>query len=218
MRFVGKFSADEKAKLTSYLQRVASDHCPFIEPSGEAGAMVFIRLERGQADLFSEYLRAAIIAASEMTNDQRAFADRALDCRNLCLESTGLGPEAGANLISRAHWVLKAIYSSRGLSIGKFWRDQAVASAIDQRWTLPTPPTDFLSIRYSVVTKSSGAFLRDYAELLTDVAARKAMRLEECFFRMSSSQFNGQEFYDRVLEDFPPPDRPSKSAVRAKVL
>lgn len=215
IEFCKNFSPDEKRGITKYLANIQGTHCPFVLPCAKNGVMVFLKSQVTLDCLHAEddFASLAISAARKILTQTAGASEPTLVCYNVCFSREDIPRRAVIGTIQSVHWVIKCLYSSRGLAVGKFWKEQQITPARGGSAILPAPPMDFISIRTMVSGIEPGVFLENYRYLLTDVARQHAEQIEraEVDSKIDAGEaINLKRLISQINAKFPVPASPPR--------
>lgn len=157
-------------EVREYFSTIGSEFCPFLAPSIEREVCWWTEYEAGAADEREEFWLSRALVHTELFRAIRRGLPgpvQVLACENVALaDSEAFTPDERSRSISRVHWILKRLYTSKGLMFGKFWIGEVAESRIGK--PIPASPMDFISIR-SAVKRLDPQFFTLAPELLPEM-------------------------------------------------
>ena len=130
--------APVETTFPAYLNTVFRHHCPYLRPAQEANVLNIV--DASTTTMVVEDIAGFACLQTELLRIRRASGPaRNLNCTILAL------PKIPAGIVSRVHFLLKTLFTVKGLLFGKFWPGQGLVGS--NGMSVIDPPGPILVIR-----------------------------------------------------------------------
>ncbi|WP_052807272.1 hypothetical protein [Risungbinella massiliensis] len=170
-------SFSDSDKFSQYCKMISKSFCPFLHPA-EKNEVLFCTEYHLKSDRIENIKKEIFYYGVEHAERLRQFRHQEPDilkklvaCENIVFYLPNAFKKVdGSDLLMWSHFMIKLLYTSVGIMVGKFWINEKQNARNGEM--IPEPPCHFLSIRSAIKTKDPYFFKRaDY--LLPDLMESK---------------------------------------------